>query len=213
MNQEHFEIAKKTIANKAELLVVSKYHTVEEAMEYYDLGIRDFGENRMQDLLAKASVMPGDVRWHFIGHLQKDKVKKVVPVVCMIQSVDSVALADKIESVCARLDKTMPCLIEVHLAEDGGAKTGITKEELLPLAEHCMALPHLELKGIMVMGPNVEDQEQIRQTFQEGYRLFKELQDRFGSERITVYSAGMSDDFPIAIEEGSTQIRLGSFLF
>ena len=213
MNPEHYQIVKKAIEGKASLLIVSKYHSIEEVKEYYDLGIRHFGENRMQELLPKAEALPKDIVWHFLGHLQKDKVKKVVPIVGMIQSLDSLELADKIEQVCSKTGKTMPCLIELHLAEDEGEKTGIQKEELLPLMEHCQGLPHLDVQGIMVMGPNVEDEEQIRLTFQEGYKLFLNLQERYGKEKIRVYSAGMSSDFQIALEEGSNQVRIGSFLF
>ncbi|MCR5079411.1 MAG: YggS family pyridoxal phosphate-dependent enzyme [Bacilli bacterium] len=213
MNREHYEIVKDAIGDKAELLVVSKYHTVEETKEYYDLGIRHFGENRMQELLPKVEALPKDIKWHFLGHLQKDKVKKVVPVVSMIQSLDSIELADKIESVCERLGKRMPCLVELHLAKDGGAKTGLDKKDLIPLVEHCMDLPHVDVAGIMVMGPNVENKNQIRETFKEGYKLFLDLQDRFGKDKIRVFSAGMSNDFRIALEEGSTQVRIGSYLF
>ncbi len=213
MNREHYLKVKEAIEGKASLLVVSKYHTVEEAMEYYDLGVRHFGENRMQELLPKVDAMPKDIHWHFLGHLQKDKVKKVVPVVAMIQSLDSIGLADKIEQACAKIAKTMPCLIELHLAEDDGEKTGIGKEELFPLMEHCQSLPHVDVQGIMVMGPNVEDKEAIRRTFQEGHRCFFELQKRYGANQIKIYSAGMSNDFLIALEEGSTQVRVGSYLF
>ncbi len=211
MNNAHYQKVLKAIDGHAELLVVSKYHSVEEAMEYYALGVRHFGENRMQELLPKVEAMPKDIAWHFLGHLQTDKVKKVVPAVSMIQSLDSIALADKIESVCARIGKNMPCLIELLLAEDEGKKTGLSSDELDALMEHCAQLPHIEVKGIMVMGPNVDDVDQIRATFQKGYRIFKGLQGRYPN--VSVYSAGMSDDFEIALEEGSTQVRIGSYLF
>ncbi len=213
MNLEHYRKVKEAIEGKASLLIVSKYHSIEEIQEYYALGIRHFGENRMQELLPKAEALPKDIVWHFLGHLQKDKVKKVVPIIGMIQSLDSKALADKIEQVCAKTGKRMPCLIELHLAEDSGEKTGIRKEELFPLMEYCQGLPHLDVQGIMVMGPNVEEQAKIRSTFAEGRELFLKLQERFGKEKIRLYSAGMSGDFPIALEEGSNQVRIGSFLF
>lgn len=213
MNKTHYEDVCQAIEGKASLLVVSKYHSIDEAMAYYEQGIRHFGENRMQELLPKASQMPSDIQWHFLGHLQKDKVKKVVPVVSMIQSLDSIELADKIEQVCSRLDKMMPCLIEVHLADDGGAKTGIDKKDLFDLASHCFSCPHIDLQGIMVMGPHVEDEEEIKNVFREGFALFSKLQSIYGSDIIRVYSAGMSDDFKIALEEGSTQVRIGSYLF
>ena len=213
MNLDHYRNVLQALDGKASLLIVSKYHSVPEIMEYYNLGIRHFGENRMQELLEKKEKLPQDIRWHFLGHLQKDKVKKVVPIVAMIQSLDSFELADKIEQVSAKIGKIMPCLIELHLADDGGKKTGLAKEELLPLMEHCQNLPHLDIQGIMVMGPNVEDEQAIRRTFQEGYSLFQMLQSRYGEEKIRVYSAGMSSDFLIALEEGSTQIRIGSYLF
>ena len=213
MNLEHYEEVKQAIEGKASLLVVSKYHSIEEAMEYYNLGVRHFGENRMQELLPKVEAMPKDIKWHFLGHLQKDKVKKVAPVVSMIQSLDSIALADKIEEVCARIDKVMPCLVELHLAIDNGAKTGLSKEELFPLIDHCLSLSHVDVQGIMVMGPNVDDQDEIRKTFNEGKELFLELQNRYGADKIKIYSAGMSGDYKLAIEEGSTQVRIGSYLF
>ncbi len=213
MNLEHFQIVQQAIEGKAALLIVSKYHSIEEIKEYYDLGVRHFGENRMQELLPKAEALPKDIVWHFLGHLQKDKVRKVVPVVGMIQSLDSKELADKIEQVSSKIGKTMPCLIELHLAEDAGEKTGIQEDELLPLMEHCLRLPHLDIQGIMVMGPNVEDKKAIRETFQKGFRFYSDLQERYGKDRIVLYSAGMSGDFLIALEEGSNQIRIGSYLF
>lgn len=167
----------------------------------------------MQELLPKAASLPKDIHWHFLGHLQKDKVKKVVPVVSMIQSLDSKELAEKIEQVCAKNEIIMPCLIELHLAEDEGKKTGIPKEDLIPLMDFCQTLPHLDVQGIMVMGPNVEDEEKIRSTFQEGHQIFLDLQKRYGPEKIRIYSAGMSHDFEIALEEGANQVRIGSYLF
>ena len=118
MHHKNYEAALNECEGKAVLLCVSKYHSVDEAKELYDAGVRDFGENHAQELLKKSAAMPKDIRWHFIGHLQKDKVKKVVPVASLIESLDSLELAEKIETVAGRCGKVMPCLIEVHLAEE-----------------------------------------------------------------------------------------------
>ena len=212
MHHKNYEAALNECEGKAVLLCVSKYHSVEEAMKLYDAGVRDFGENHAQELLKKSGAMPKDIRWHFIGHLQKDKVKKVVPIASLIESLDSLELAAKIEAVAGRCGKVMPCLIEVHLAEEDTEKTGVSEAELLPLAEACLALPHLQIRGIMVMGPHTEDESKIRAVFEKGHRLFSMLKARYG-EAISVYSAGMSGDYRIALTCGSTEVRLGSCLF
>lgn len=213
MNKSHYEIVKNAIEGRASLLIVSKYHTKEEILEYHSLGERHFGENRAQELIGKASSLPKDIHWHFIGHLQKDKVKKVVPIVDIIQSVDSIELAEKINKESEKINKVMPILVELHLAKEDSNKTGMDEEELEPFLSAVEGMKNINLKGLMVMGPLTDDKERIKEVFKRGRTIFESMQKRYGEETITIYSAGMSNDYPLALEEGSNQIRLGNFLF
>ena len=212
MNRKYTEV-KKALGTKASLCIVSKHRTPEQILSYYEAGERVFGENRITELKAKYDVLPKDIEWHFIGHLQKNKVRDTVRCVSCIQSVDSRALAECIEKECAKQNKTMRIFAEFHLADEDENKTGLSPEEAFDFFDACQNCPHLDLCGIMVMGPHTEDTERIREVFSEAHALFTRLQNRYGSEKITTLSMGMSDDYEIALSCGSTMVRLGTCLF
>ncbi len=208
---DHYEHVKEVIQGKADLLVVSKMRSKEEILAYYALGQRDFGENHAQELLAKKD-LPDDIRWHFIGHLQRNKVRSIAPYTAMIESLDNLELAKVINKECAKINKVMPCLAEFHLAVQDENKTGIAEDDAFAFLDEVMKMPNIRIVGMMAMGPHTDDEEEIRRVFLRGRDLFEKMQERYG-EQIAVLSMGMSDDYPIAVECGSTQVRVGSYLF
>lgn len=193
--------------------MVTKRRTLEEIRSYYDAGERIFGENHAQELKARAAALPKDIRWQFIGHLQRNKVKDIIRIAECIQSLDSLALADVIEKEAAKAGVTMNVLAEFHLADEDTAKTGLSREDAVPFIQEVLKREHLNLKGIMVMGPHTEDEDRIREVFTEAHTLFTDLQKEFGSDRIQTLSMGMSDDYKIAVACGSTLVRVGTYLF
>ena len=193
------------------LCAVSKKHSIEEIRTAYDLGQRIFGENKAAELVQKATALPDDIEWHFIGHLQRNKVKQILPYVSCIQSLDSIRLAEMIEKEAAAVNRTVDCLLEFHLAESDTNKTGLLPEEAGPMLEACAKLPHVHLVGMMTMGPHTEDEAAIRRVFENGYSLFQTLQAQ--NPAIQTLSMGMSDDYRLAIEAGANMVRIGSKLF
>ena len=209
---DHYETVRAETDGKAVLCAVSKKHTPEEILAFYERGQRIFAENRTDELKEKAECLPKDICWHFIGHLQRNKVRYTVPYVSCIQSIDSKRLADEVEKECAKLGKTVDVLVEVHLASQDTRKTGALPEDVPDLAAYCESKEHLRLKGIMVMGPNTDDEEAVREVFRKAQELFLKLRERFG-ENFDTLSMGMSDDYRIALEYGSTMVRIGTYLF
>ena len=207
---EHYEEVKERLKGRAVLCAVSKMHTAEEIRTAYDRGQRIFGENKANELAAKAEALPKDIEWHFIGHLQRNKVKTVLPHVSCIQSLDSERLAQEIEKEAAKLDKTVSCLLEFHLALEDENKTGLPEEDALEILKACR-LPHLRIEGIMAMGPHTEDEAEIRAVFERARALFERLRQE--DPNIRILSMGMSDDYPIAVSCGANLVRIGSYLF
>lgn len=191
------------------LVCVSKFHSHEAIMEAYACGERDFGESRVQELLPKYEALPKDIRWHFIGHLQTNKVKQIVPFVHMIHSVDSVRLLETINKEAEKIGRRIKVLLEVHVAKEE-TKSGFTPEEFLLLNPKLSMLNYIEICGVMGMATNTEDQEEWRRCFREIKSLASHLSPMASSPEI---SMGMSDDYLMAIEEGSTMIRIGSTIF
>lgn len=194
------------------LTVVTKKRSVDQIMYYYDHGERCFGENHAQELVEKAEVMPKDIQWQFIGHLQRNKVRMILPYVDRIQSLDSLELAQEIEKECAKENRTMKCLAEFHLAQEDENKTGLRKEDAFSFLDACAEFPHVNIEGIMVMGPHTEDKTRIKEVFQDAHNLYLSLQERYG-QGIHILSMGMSADYPIAVECGSNMVRVGTYLF
>lgn len=197
------------------LMAVTKTRTASELNEVIDAGATDIGENKVQEVLEKYEhVKP--VNWHLIGHLQTNKVKSVVDKVVMIHSVDSLRLAKEIDKRCAAIDKTMDILMEVNIGREE-SKSGILAEELKQLvAEIAEGCEHVRIRGIMCIPPICEDSEEARKYFAEARQLFEDMKTwDFANERLQpdVLSMGMSGDFEVAIEEGSTIVRVGSSIF
>ena len=204
------------------LVCVSKFHPAEAIMEAYDCGERDFGESRVQELLPKYEALPKDIRWHFIGHLQTNKVKQIVPFVHMIHSVDSLRLLETINREAEKIGRRVKVLLEVHVAKEE-TKSGFTPEEFLSLYTQLSTLNNVEVCGVMGMATNTDDQTEWRRCFREIKSLassliasspisYSEASLSSQSERPQI-SMGMSDDYRVAIEEGSTMVRIGSTIF
>jgi pyridoxal phosphate enzyme (YggS family) len=190
-------------------------------MQAYDCGERDFGESRVQELLPKYEELPKDIRWHFIGHLQTNKVKQIVPFVHMIHSVDSLRLLETINREAEKIQRRVKVLLEVHVAKEE-TKSGFSPEELLHLISNLSTndlYPWIEICGVMGMATNTDDQDEWRRCFREIKSLASHLSPiaqrashSSPSER-PIISMGMSDDYLVAIEEGSNMVRIGSTIF
>ncbi len=209
---KNYEILKQNTGNQVKRLVVSKKRSREDIEEYYKLGERAFGENRSDELITKID-LHDDIEWHFIGHLQRNKIKDVIPHIAVLESLDSIELAKEIEKYCQKKDISIRALVEIHLAENDFRKTGFKKEDVYPFFETLKDYPHIHVEGIMVMGPHVSDEQEIRAVFHEANVIFKSLQEKYGTEVMHTLSMGMSNDYKIAIEEGSTEVRVGTYLF
>ena len=205
-----------TLPQDVELVAVSKFHPVEALQEAYDAGQRIFGESRVQELEQKRPLMPADTRWHFIGHLQANKVKYIAPYVELIHAVDSLKLLIEIDRQAARCRRIIHCLLQVHVAQEN-TKYGFLPNELFDFLEkgEWRALSNTCLAGLMCMATNTDNKQQIRQEFHQAKSLFEQVKVRYFSKVPTFSqcSWGMSDDYPIAIEEGSTLVRVGSKIF
>jgi pyridoxal phosphate enzyme (YggS family) len=198
------------------LIAVSKMQSTDKIMEAYEAGQRDFGENKVQELVAKYEALPKDIRWHMIGHLQTNKVKYIAPFVHLIHGVDSVKLLQEIDKQGQKVGRKIPCLLQFHIAQEE-SKFGFSMEEIKGiLASNDLAgLSHIELCGVMGMATFTHNTAQIRQEFKDLASIFKvlKLQHFSAVEPFKEISMGMSNDYPIALEEGSTFIRVGSKIF
>ena len=202
-----------TIPSGVSLVAVSKFHPAERLMEAYEAGQRIFGESRPQEMAAKAAELPKDIVWTMIGHLQTNKVKMIAPFVSLIASVDSDRLAMEIEKQAAKLERTIDILLEVHVADEE-TKSGWDLGELREfIASGALStMPHVRVRGIMTIATNTDDESIIRRDFQNIKNIFDELKPLFG-EQFDTLSIGMSDDYPIALEYGSTMVRIGTAIF
>lgn len=207
---------RKSLPKEVTLVAVSKFHPVSALKEAYDAGQRIFGESRAQELEKKAQEMPNDVSWHFIGHLQTNKVRSVVPIVTMIQSVDSEKLLTLINEEAARVGKVIDVLLELHVAKED-SKYGFSVADCESLARNgrLSELENVRICGVMGMATNTDSETEIRNEFhrlKEVFLLLKsgEMKDNPAFKEI---SMGMSDDYQLAIEEGSTMVRIGSHIF
>ena len=195
------------------LVAVSKTKPEEAIKELYDAGQRDFGENYVQELRDKYEHLPKDIRWHMIGHLQRNKVKYIAGFVEMIHSVDSPELARTIEKEAAKHDRVIPVLIEVNVAHED-TKYGVSPEDVPALADVIRTLPHVSLAGLMTSAPYVEDPEEDRPVFRKLRQLSVDMIfENDNNDKVDVLSMGMSNDFAVAVEEGSTCVRIGTNIF
>ena len=190
------------------LVAVSKTKPNELLTEAYNAGQRDFGENYVQELVDKQASLPKDIRWHFIGHLQSNKVKYIAPFVYLIHGVDSFGLLKEINKQGEKNKRTIPCLLQLYIAKEE-TKFGFSIQEATELltSEAFAELKHISVKGFMAMASNTDDEQQIRREFQSVKALHSKFPD------LNVLSFGMSNDYTIAIEEGSTMVRIGSSIF
>ena len=214
VEQNILKACKKCGRNRDEitLIAVSKTKPVSLLEEAYGAGVRNFGENKVQEMCEKYEVMEKDIRWHMIGHLQRNKVKDVVPLASMIQSLDSTRLADEIEKQCAKINKVMPVLIEVNISQEIN-KSGISTEELDSFIQYCLQKEHLDVQGLMCVGPLEGDDSDTERCFQQMKQLFDQCKETYGENHFQYLSMGMSDDYEIAIKHGSNMIRLGTIIF
>lgn len=199
------------------LVAVTKTRSNEQIMRIYDAGLRIFGENRVQELMGKKDELPTDVRWHLIGHLQKNKVKYIAPFIEMIHSVDSPELFLTIQKEAAKNNRTIEVLIQAFVAKEE-TKFGMDVQELAAFwdSEIWKSCPNVRIKGIMGMATNTEDDDLVRMEFRQLKGLFDQAKERFAHDsslEFSVLSMGMSTDYGIAVEEGSTMVRIGSLLF
>lgn len=198
------------------LVAVSKYHPIPALEEAYAAGQRIFGESHVQELVQKEAALPKDIQWHFIGHLQTNKIKYIAPFVSLIHAVDTPKLLKEINKHGERCNRAIPCLLQIHIAQEE-TKYGFSMAECREflLAGEWAALPHVQICGLMCMASNTDDMEQVRQEFRSVHQFFMEMQRELQAELpcFQELSMGMSNDYPIAIQEGSTLIRVGSLIF
>ena len=195
------------------LIAVSKTKPVEMLKEAYDAGARVFGENKVQEIVDKYDQMPSDVKWHMIGHLQRNKVKYIVDKVAMIHSVDSFRLAETIEKEAAKKDVIVPILIEVNVAQEE-SKFGLKPEEVLPFIEKIAGFSHIQIKGLMTIAPYVENAEENRRIFRELKKLSVDIAAKnINNVIMSVLSMGMTGDYMVAVQEGATMVRVGTGIF
>lgn len=207
---------KATLPSNVLLLAVSKTHPVEMLQEAYAIGQRDFGENKVQEMTEKASVLPTDIRWHMIGHLQTNKVKYIAPFVSLIHSVDSPKLLSVIDKEAKKVGRVIDCLLQVHVAEEL-SKFGFAPDDLkMFLSSGQLAqFPNVRIRGVMVMATNTDDVEQLKSEFELTRTLFENIKNEFfkQDDSFSLLSMGMSNDYKIAVEYGANIVRIGSLIF
>lgn len=210
--KENIEYLEKSIPDNVKLLAVSKTKPLEYLEEAYQCGVRDFGENKVQELVEKYEKFHKDVRWHLIGHLQTNKVKYLVNKVFLIHSLDSLNLLNMIEKVFGKADKTADTLIQINIGREE-SKTGILEEDLEDFIAEIEKCQHVSVKGIMAIIPQ-GDEESNRSYFRKTKKIFDELKNRqFKNITMQILSMGMTHDYETAIEEGSTLVRIGTGIF
>lgn len=212
----HLNEVRATVKQGVELVAVSKFHPAALIKEAYDQGQRIFGESRVQELQAKHEALPADIQWHFIGHLQLNKVKYIAPYISLIHAVDSYKLLAEINKQAAKHDRVIPCLLELHIAQEE-SKYGFTPEACTALLEDgaWRALKNVQIAGLMCMASNTPDMVQVRSEFHQARVYFDELKQRFFADdpHFCERSWGMSHDYDVAMDEGATLVRVGTAIF
>ena len=215
VNKEAYQKLVSELSSKnVRLVAVSKTKSVEDIKQLCDLGQRDFGENYVQELVEKEKLLPKDIRWHFIGHLQSNKVKQVAPFIHLIQSVDSLKLLKEINKQAEKNSRVINCLLQMHIAQEE-TKFGLDEQELHELMNELHELKSIKIVGLMGMASLTDDMEKVRGEF----RKLKSFYDRVNAQysifniQCSTLSMGMTSDYKIAIEEGSNMVRIGSLIF
>ncbi len=197
----------------AMLLAVTKTHGVDKIMEVYNYGLRDFGENKVQELLDKKDELPDDINWHLIGHLQTNKVNKIVGEVCLIHSVDSLKILKKINNRAKKLSIVQDCLLQINISKEE-SKSGFYEEDIEDIINQAKELENVKIRGLMTMAPNTEDLSVIRSCFKGLKKIFDNLSNlSYNNIEMEYLSMGMTHDYKIALEEGANIIRVGSKIF
>lgn len=211
---EHLDKVRRSLPDGVALVAVSKFHPADVLFEAYRAGQRIFGESRVQELEEKRVQLPDDICWHFIGHLQTNKVRYIVPYISLIHSVDSVKLLTEIERQAARLPRVVDCLLEVHVAAEE-TKYGFSPDECLAFLSdfHPEEYTHVAIRGLMGMASNTDDETRVAADFATLKRLFDEVRTRFQWPHFDILSMGMSHDYDIAVREGSNMVRVGTTIF
>ena len=195
------------------LIAVSKTKPAAMLQEIYDAGVRDFGENKVQEICEKYDQLPHDIRWHMIGHLQRNKVRQIIDKVCMIHSVDTYRLAEEINIQAKKHNLVMPVLIEVNIAQED-TKFGVRKEDAILLAEEISHLTNVQVQGLMAVAPYVDNPEDNRKYFQEIKQLAVDIKNKnLDNVLMCKLSMGMTGDYAVAIEEGASMVRVGTAIF
>lgn len=212
----HIDALRKTVPAGVTLVAVSKFHPTEMVREAYDAGLRIFGESRVQELVAKKDQLPGDIEWHFIGSLQRNKVKQIAPFISLIHSLDNESLMIEIEKQGVINHRVIPCLLQIHIAREE-AKAGFLPDECRQFLKDgkWKACPHVQIAGVMGMATFTDDEQQVRSEFHQLKSLFDEFKTSFFSDDagFKEISMGMTGDYLLAIEEGSSMIRVGTLIF
>jgi len=212
---DNLERIKSELGPEVRLVAVSKYSTDEEVQEAYDAGHRDFGENKAQDVATRKDNFPDDVRWHFIGHLQRNKVKYIAPFVHMIHSVDSLRLLREINKRAKNENRVIPCLLQMHIAKEE-SKFGLDRDELNEILtdNQVKEFENVKIRGLMGMATNTENESVVRGEFDDLKELFNELKEKeHPLIQADTLSMGMSQDYKIALECGTNMVRIGSAVF
>lgn len=216
INREVYTAIQDALTSKnITLVAVSKTKPAEDIQALYDLGQRDFGENYVQELVDKQAVLPADIRWHFIGHLQSNKVKYIAPFVHLIHGVDSIKLLKEINKQALKNNRVINCLLQVHIAQEE-TKFGFDEEELLGIdLQELTKLSNISVIGLMGMASFTDDMNKVRAEFKTLKILFDKFSAKLSAvnQQLSTLSMGMSSDYKIAVEEGSTMVRIGSLLF
>lgn len=207
---------KSELPESVRLIAVSKTHPAEYIKEAYEVGQRDFGENKVQEMTDKADALPADIRWHMIGHLQTNKVKYMARYVYMIHSIDSLKLLETVNKEAVKVGRTIECLLQVHVAKEE-TKFGFSPEALVVFldAGEYKQLSNVSICGLMAMATNTEDKSEVEREFETTHKLFLEVKRRYFAENpeFKELSMGMSGDYAAAVEHGSTYVRIGSKIF
>jgi pyridoxal phosphate enzyme (YggS family) len=194
------------------LVAVSKTKPVSDIMALYELGHRDFGENYVQELVQKQEELPKDICWHFIGHLQSNKVKYIAPFVHMIHGIDSIKLLQEVNKQATKVGRIIDCLLQMHIAQEE-TKFGLDLDELSNILEQLHNFPFVRVRGLMGMASFTENQVQVKQEFAQLKKYYDQANASLVSNKLDILSMGMSGDYSLAVDEGSTLVRIGSLLF
>ena len=212
MVEDNLKRILKELPPEVKLVAVSKFHPSEDILAAYSAGQRRFGENRPQEFVAKATTLPSDIEWHFIGHLQTNKLKMVLPYASIVESIDSNRLLDAVEKWGSEHDKVIDVLLELHLGAEE-TKGGFTEEEIEDILSSGLSYPHVRFRGLMGMATNTDDISIVEADFARIEAFKKHLDERYNLPVFNELSIGMSHDWPIAVRHGATIVRIGTAIF